>query len=112
MSNELINRSLLLEELNDISLNISGSANAMALVVMDETKKRIAKIIEEQPAAFDLDKIVKKIEYAVEPIDQCTHRFCQEIAVEDCDRYANCESCMSEHIIEIIKSSEKKGMEI
>ena len=41
MRDDLISRSALLEELKDFRMTITGSANAMALVVMDETKKSI-----------------------------------------------------------------------
>ena len=59
--NDLISRSALLEELNGFSLRIAGSANAMALVVMDETKKSIVEMIKEQPSAFDLKILINQI---------------------------------------------------
>lgn len=59
---DLISREALLEELDSFSLKIGGSANAMALVVMDETKKSIAKMIENQPTAFDLESVIQQIE--------------------------------------------------
>lgn len=61
MSDDLISRNKLLEELNGFSMRITGSANAMALVVMDETKKSIVKMIEEQPKAFDLESVIEQI---------------------------------------------------
>ena len=51
MSDDLINKNTLLEKLKDFRMTITGSANAMALTVMDETKKSIMRIIEEQPIA-------------------------------------------------------------
>lgn len=59
MSNDLISRSALLEEINNFSMRITGSANAMALVIMDETKKSIMRMVEEQPAFYDIDKNVE-----------------------------------------------------
>lgn len=59
---DLISRSALLEELKDFRMTITGSANAMALVVMDETKKSITRIIEEQPTDYDKDKVVEQID--------------------------------------------------
>ena len=58
----MISRSALLEELKDFRMTITGSANAMALVVMDETKKSITRIIEEQPTDYDKDKVVEQID--------------------------------------------------
>lgn len=57
----LIDADLLLEELNRFSMRITGSANAMALMVMDETKKSIAKMVDNQPTAYNVDKVVEQI---------------------------------------------------
>lgn len=53
MSDDLISRRELLEGLKDFRMLITGSANAMALTVMDETKKSIMRIIEEQPTIYE-----------------------------------------------------------
>ena len=57
MSDDLISKNTLLEKLKDFRMTITGSANAMALTVMDETKKSIMRIIEEQPIAYDVDEV-------------------------------------------------------
>ena len=61
----LIDADLLLEELNSFSMKITGSANAMALMVMGETKKSIAKMVDNQPTAYDVDEKVKQMEEKV-----------------------------------------------
>lgn len=66
MNNDLISRSALLEEINNFSMRITGSANAMALVIMDETKKSIMRMVEEQPTAYDVDKVVERLEAEAE----------------------------------------------
>ena len=58
----LIDADKLLEELNGFSMRITGSANALALSVMHETKKSIAKMVDEQPTAYDVDKVVERLE--------------------------------------------------
>lgn len=58
----LIDADRLLEEINDFSMRITGNANAMALTVMNETKKSIVKMIDEQPTAYDIDKCVEQLE--------------------------------------------------
>lgn len=55
----MISRSALLEEINNFSMRITGSANAMAISIMEETKKSIAKMVDEQPTAYDVDKVVE-----------------------------------------------------
>lgn len=72
---DLISRSALLEELKDFRMTITGSANAMALMVMDETKKSIMRMIEEQPTAYDKDKVVEQIDSIME--DESI-RFCNQ----------------------------------
>lgn len=61
MSSDLISRSALLEEINNFSMRITGSTNAMAITIMEETKKSIAKMIDEQPTAYDVDKVVEQL---------------------------------------------------
>lgn len=65
MGDDLISRGKLLEELNNFSMRITGSVNAMALVIMEETKKSIVKIIDGQPAAFDAQKVINTIDNTV-----------------------------------------------
>ena len=61
MRDDLISRSALLEEINNFSMRITGSTNAMAITIMEETKKSIAKMIDEQHTAYDMDKIIEQI---------------------------------------------------
>ena len=65
MGDDLISRGEILEELNNFSMRITGSANAMALVIMEETKKSIVKMIYGQPAAFDAQKVINTIDNTV-----------------------------------------------
>lgn len=62
MENDLISRSALMEELNNFSMRITGSANAEAITIMEETKKSIAKMVDEQPTAYDVDKVAERLE--------------------------------------------------
>lgn len=68
----LIDADKLLEELNGFSMRITGSANALALSVMHETKKSIAKMIDEQETAYDVDKVCDKLD------DYLFERYCVE----------------------------------
>lgn len=63
MDNDLISRSALLKKINNFSMRINGSANAMAIAIMEETKKSIVKMIDEQPTAYDnIGKVMKQLE--------------------------------------------------
>lgn len=46
---DLISRKILLEEIKDFRVTITGSANEREPMIMDEMKKSIMRIIEEQP---------------------------------------------------------------
>lgn len=61
MSGDLISRRELLEELKDFCMLITGSANAMALTIMEETKKSIMRIVDEQPIIYNVDTVIEKI---------------------------------------------------
>lgn len=82
MSNNLISRSVLLEEINNFSMRIPGSVNAMAITIMEETKKSIAKMIDEQPTAYDVNKVVEKLEEHFNATDDSTARLAYHHAIE------------------------------
>lgn len=56
----LIDADLVLEELSGFSMRITGTDNA-AITTMKETKKSIAKMVDEQPTAYDVDKVVERL---------------------------------------------------
>lgn len=62
MNDDLISRNALLEELSSFSMKITGSANAMAFMIVEEAKKSITKIIDEQPIVYDMDKVIERLE--------------------------------------------------
>lgn len=68
MNDDLVSRKALLEELKEFKMSITGSENAMALMVMDETKKSIMRIVDEQPTVYDKEKVVERLEELHESI--------------------------------------------
>lgn len=100
MSNDLISRSALLEEINNFSMRVTGSANAMALVIMDETKKSIMRMVEEQPDVYDVDKVVERLEeMRLKREEQL--RACVDNDMAD---YLRCKMSAIAEAIEIVKS--------
>lgn len=81
----------MLEELESFSMRITGSANSMALAIMEETKKSIAKIIDEQPIAFDVEKTVEQL-----------RREIGDCECDKCDRHTDCDTCRAEKAVEIV----------
>lgn len=96
MNDDLISRRELLEELKDFRMSITGSTNAMALTIMEETKKSIMRIVDEQPSAYDVDKVIKSI-------NKIGQKYCDSVECEN-----NCEdcehSCLMGAITNVIKS--------
>lgn len=66
MNDDLISRKALLEELKEFKMSITGSENAMALMVIDETKKSIMRIIDMQPTALDMADIMAQLERCID----------------------------------------------
>ena len=91
---DLISRSVLLGEINNFAMRITGSANAMAITIMEETKKSIANMINEQPAAFDLNELMQQLEEYIAG-DICAQRR------EDCIT-PYCERCGAAGAIGIV----------
>lgn len=86
MSNDLISRSALLEELKDFRMTITGSANAAALMVMDETRKSIMRMVEEQPTAYNTEKVIEQIDGIME---DDSIRFCNQ-AINVAKNFVEC----------------------
>lgn len=62
MKDDLISRRVLLEELKEFTMSITGSAKAMVLMVTDKTKRSIMRIVAEQPTVYDKEKVVERLE--------------------------------------------------
>lgn len=103
MSDDLISRSALLEELNNFSMRITGSDNVAAITIMKETKKSIAKIIDEQPTAYDVDKVVEQLKKKAEDAKEYWGKHDDECAFEEMNAYGNA--------VKIIKSGGVKSGE-
>lgn len=86
MINDLISRSALLEELKDFRMTITGSANAAALMVMDETRKSIMRMVEEQPTAYNTEKVIEQIDGIME---DDSIRFCNQ-AINVAKNFVEC----------------------
>ena len=61
---DLISRSALIEEIESLTMQITGirSGKGVLSECMKEYKKSILRIIEEQPTAYDVEKVVEQLE--------------------------------------------------
>lgn len=63
MSDDLISRKLLAEEIESLGMTITGLRTGKSIVqeVLTEYKKSVLRIIEEQPTAFDKEKVIEEL---------------------------------------------------
>ena len=93
MSGDLISRSALMQSLR-------GN------VLVDVTTN-LEQAIEEQPTAYDVDKVVEQLEERIKnfkSLNSDRHNFCGTVTDEHCFKYNVCESCMAEQICKVVKS--------
>ena len=64
MQGDLISRSALIEEIESLTMQITGirSGKGVLSECMKEYKKSILRIIEEQPTAYNVEKVVAELE--------------------------------------------------
>lgn len=64
MSDDLISRKALIEEIQSFRCYITGLRNGKGVLAhaADEYRKSILQIIDEQPAAFDKEKVIEELE--------------------------------------------------
>lgn len=86
MNGDLISRSVLINRLR-------GN-------VLIDVAPELEKAIKDQPISYDLDKV---IEHAIVLTANHRHNFCGTVQVEHCVQYEDCECCMADAIIKIVK---------
>lgn len=94
MSEDLISRNALLEELKSFSMTITGLNNSTYRFVAEQCKKSIMRIVDEQPTAYDVDKVVKQLS-----CEKCS----------DCQLEENCVANFGDGFMEKIRKIVKAG---
>lgn len=69
-----------------------------------DTREAAQKLIDEQPTAYDVDKVVEQINDLVKPTAQYRYNFCGTVTDEHCTKHNGCEYCITEQILRIVKS--------
>lgn len=64
MSDDLISRKALMEEINSLTMSITGLRAGKGVLVkfMEEYKKSVLKCIDESKTAYDVDAVIEKLE--------------------------------------------------
>lgn len=73
MSNDLISRKALFEEIQSFRCSIMGlrAGKGVLAYAADEYRKSILQIIEDQATAFDKKKVIEKLEEAEQECNEC-----------------------------------------
>lgn len=100
MNNDLISKRELLDNIKNFCKKQPAIFQATSSVFVSE----IEKIIEEQPVVYDVNKVVEQINDEIMETPEHRHKFCGTVTDERCIQYENCEDCMAERMIEIVKS--------
>ena len=81
MSDDLISRKALLEEIRSFRCSITGlrAGKGVLASAVDEYRKSILQIIEDQPTAFDKEKVINEIRSGVMAAN--------DEYIETCDEY-------------------------
>ena len=86
---DLISRNELMEEIKSLSIVLNGK-----LIFSDDAKDTVLRIINEQPTAYDIDKVVEELE-RIRAKKTCNK--------EKCDTKEICRICVVDDAIEIVK---------
>lgn len=98
MSNDLISRKAVLEELESLRVALTGiSCRKEYQTTQKEIMNSVIRIIEEHPTAFDKEKVSEQIR---ERVSDCY--------LEYCGKYNNCLQCRADEAVKIV---EKGGIE-
>lgn len=82
MSDDLISRKALIEEIQSFRCYITGLRNGKGVLAhaADEYRKSILQIIDEQPTVFDKEKVIKKLKHLENDTFNYYNRYDDEVA--------------------------------
>ena len=105
MSGDLISRSRLTEEIRGLRVTVTGLRAGKGILSEFEKQYResILKVIDNQPTAYDVDKVVERLEEEVKYQNEKAEEeplFCELTFEEARRKMAEC----YEHAIEIVKA--------
>lgn len=103
---DLISRSALLDEIESLQVHITGLRSGKGVLAdcMKEYKKSVLRIIDEQPTAYDAEKVVAELEEMRNEDSQG----CKDVVGRKCFSYIDCGLCIMDRAIDIVR---KGGVE-
>ena len=95
---DLISRSALIEEIKSLSIVLGGKQ-----IFSDNAKDSVLRTIDEQPTAYDIDKVVEELRQKKEEVQRLRNTCVALSDLEVCD----IENVTYERAIEIVKAGVK-----
>lgn len=91
MSYDLISRKTLIEEIKSFRCNLISmrSGKGMLALIADQYRKSILQIIEDQPTAFDKEKVIEELKNKAEDSRKYWSEFDDEDAFGEMNAYKN-----------------------
>lgn len=101
MSDDLISRKALIEEISSLRMYITGlrAGKGVLSKYMEEYRKSVIKCIEEAPTAYDVEAVCEELGKFTK--SECTLHECGI-------RSEHCSVCMARKTIEIVRNGGKK----
>lgn len=94
MSNDLISRKTLMEEIDSLYMSITGlrAGKGVILKFMEEYKKSVLKCVDEAPTAYDVDAVCEELSKRADESREYWQKYDDEQAFGEIEAY--CESIM------------------
>lgn len=103
MSGDLISRKALMERILQEEYDNDIYKDAREREMYHGEYQRFYKVASEISESFSFENLIKNIKNMIRPTAQYRHRFCGTVADDHCVKYENCEDCITEQIIGILK---------
>lgn len=83
---DLISRSAVMKEIESLSMRITGlrAGKGVLVEVMNEYKKSVLRIIDEQPTAYDVEEVVQQFKKIAGCNTECAKTFYEGMGCEAC----------------------------
>ncbi|MBQ8559068.1 MAG: hypothetical protein IJ439_03685 [Tyzzerella sp.] len=97
---DLISRSALKQEIESLRMTITGLRAGKGILqkIMNEYRDSVLRIIDEQPTAYNVDKVVEEIKNLIYADNR--EAYCKEMTeLGKCRKFDTCEECLLRRVI-------------
>ena len=107
---DLISRSAVKQEIESLQMTVTGLRAGKGVLrdFMNQYKESVLRIIDEQPTAYNVDKVIQEIE-EFKDMDSREQHCVETKELDKCGDFDDCEQCMLEKTISFIKAGGVNG---